>query len=43
MNWDLLDEQWLQRHDDEQLTALERALDAALSHQSGATEYAILW
>jgi tetratricopeptide (TPR) repeat protein len=43
LNWNLLDEQWQQRHDAEQLLELESTLDRALFRQGDVLGYPLLW
>ncbi len=43
LNWNLLDQQWRERHDATQLKALESALDKALYNQGQERDYALLW
>ncbi|MBV9468773.1 MAG: tetratricopeptide repeat protein [Abitibacteriaceae bacterium] len=43
MNWNLLDEQWKNRHDKTQLAALEQELDRELFRSDAEREYPLLW
>lgn len=43
MNWNLLDEQWQQRHDPAQFEVLEKELDQALFRSEAEREYPLLW